>query len=922
MLRTCRCRFALPALAVFCLAAPPLWADAKSSHPVVPGFERFFTADKANAVKGGQILLGELNCTSCHKTNDASPLARKPAPILDEVAARVRIGHLKKFLNDPQAVKPGTTMPNLFIGDADKAEKIEALVHYLAATGSIKLARPDVKSSSSGRDLYHKIGCVACHGTRDAAGKADKTLPSSVPLGDLPGKYSLPSLAAFLENPQRVRPGGRMPHIVGTPKDARDIASYLLQGISGDLSQAKGATSYRYFEGAFDRVPNFDQLKPVASGGGPAFDLSIAKRNENYAFQFEGFFKIDTEGKYTFTLHSDDGSVLAVDGKQVVDNDGVHAPTAKSGSVMLTRGVHKVVVGFFQVGGGAELEVQVGGPGMGQTNLAGLVGTTEAAVTKPVVPVKKDNEDYLEIQPDKVDKGKSLFVSTGCANCHSLTIDKKAIASTLTTVPLDRLKGEGGCLSAMPGKGLPNYSLSTKQTAALAAVLKTPHFPTKEPADVIARTMTTFNCYACHDRNKVGGIEEAWNKSFQTNQPEMGEEARVPPPLDGVGAKIKPEYLKQILDQGAKDRPYMFTRMPGFGHANLGPLAETLSSTDKLPPAPVVKFKDSPGKAKAGARQMVSGMLLGCIKCHTFAGNKAEGVQGIDMTIMTKRLQRDWYFAYLLDPQKLRPGTRMPTAWTNGMTVLPDLVDGTANGQIEAIWIYLQDGTGAQAPPGIGPHSIPLVPGKDAIIYRNFIRGAGSRGIAVGYPERVNLAFDANDMRLALLWQGAFIDAGRHWTDRGAGDEGPLGDNILTLPHGATFAALPGSDAAWPTTAPKEQGYRFLGYRLTPDERPTFLYSFGDVKIEDFPNALPGKDMNIKRTLNLSTEKPISNLYFRAAVGAKIEALEGGWYRIDGLKMKLEGGSPVIRPAGGKSELLVPIPFKDGKAQIVQEFVW
>ena len=48
----------------------------------------------------------------------------------------------------------------------------------------------------------------------------------------------------------------------------------------------------------------------------------------------------------------------------------------------------------------------------------------------------------------------------------------------------------------------------------------------------------------------------------------------------------------------------------------------------------------------------------------------------------------------------------------------------------------------------------------------------------------MNLAFDANELRLAMIWQGGFIDAARHWTDRGAGFEGPLGDNVLQLPAG------------------------------------------------------------------------------------------------------------------------------------------
>jgi hypothetical protein len=504
-----------------------------------------------------------------------------------------------------------------------------------------------------------------------------------------------------------------------------------------------------------------------------------------------------------------------------------------------------------------------------------------------------------------------------------MTSDKKQLASTLKAPDLAKLKGEGGCLADTPSRGLPSYSLSPAQRRALSVALQDQAPPSKEPAAVITRTMITFNCYACHRRDTVGGHEEEFNKFVQTAQPEMGDEARVPPPLDGVGAKLNLDYVKQILDKGAHDRPYMLTRMPGFGLANVGAVAESFAALDKLPAAPAVSFSEPLAKVKAAARHMVGGQAFGCIKCHTFAGHKAEGVQGIDMTLMTKRVQRDWFHAYLVDPQKIRPGTRMPTAWPNRQSVLPEVLDGKAETQIEAIWVYLKDGTSAQLPIGLGGHSIPLLPFKEAIIYRNFIQGAGTRAIGVGYPEHANLAFDANEMRLAMIWQGAFIDAGRHWTDRGAGFEGPLGDNILHLHGGAAFAVLAKSDDAWPTTKPKEQGYKFLGYHLTADERPTFLYSFGPVKVEDFPNAVTGKEVSLRRTLKLTAEKPADNLYFRAAVGTKIEAVGDGWYRIDGWKMKVAGGGePRIRPSAGKTELLVPIPFKDGKAEIVQEFVW
>ncbi len=131
----------LLALSLFVLAGERLPAAPKTDHPIVAGFERFSSGGKADSAQGGQLLLGELNCVSCHQTSD-NAVWRKPAPILDEVAGRVRVSHLKKFLADPQAVKPGTTMPNLFAGDPDKAQKVEALVHFLASTGGHQAGTP------------------------------------------------------------------------------------------------------------------------------------------------------------------------------------------------------------------------------------------------------------------------------------------------------------------------------------------------------------------------------------------------------------------------------------------------------------------------------------------------------------------------------------------------------------------------------------------------------------------------------------------------------------------------------------------------------------------------------------------------------------------------------------------------------------
>src|SRR5437764_9807344 len=104
-----------------------------------------------------------------------------------------------------------------------------------------------------------------------------------------------------------------------------------------------------------------------------------------------------------------------------------------------------------------------------------------------------------------------------------------------------------------------------------------------------------------------------------------------------------------------------------------------------------------------------------------------------------------------------------------------------------------------------------LVASNEAVIYRNFIQGAGSRGIGVAYPEKANLAFDANELRLAEIWQGPFIDAARHRIGRGDGFEGPLGYNSVKMPAGIPFAILPEAGSKWPAGPARKTGYRMRG---------------------------------------------------------------------------------------------------------------
>jgi mono/diheme cytochrome c family protein len=900
--------------------------DGKAVDPPrIPGFERFFAAQEADAARGGQLLLGELNCTACHQASGSAEarILRKQAPILDTVGSRVKPGYLRAFLADPHGEKAGTTMPDLFSGlsEAERKEKTEALVHFLASTGGVSDTRLDRPAISRGKKLYHQVGCVACHGPQETA---EPPLSTTVPLGNLAAKYTVASLTAFLRDPLRARPSGRMPGLSLEGPETSDVASYLLRDLK---ATERPNLAFQYYEGSWSTLPDFDGLKPVATGRSVGFDLTLARRPDNFALKFEGDLPINAAGDYAFFLTSDDGSKLWIDGQLIVNNDGIHANQEISGGVLLTKGTHRLVVGYFDGGGETELEVEYEGRGIRRQPVASALTLTDPA---PAPEETRAAAEPFRVDPDLARKGRTLFATTGCASCHQLREDGKPIESTLTALPLGKLKSEGGCLAKVNEKGHAMYALTEPQRKALAAAIGVLADPPADPpsaSETVAQVLIAYNCYACHQREGIGGVEDALNSFFTTTQKEMGDEGRIPPHLNGVGAKLAPDYLRSLFRNGGKDRPYMLTRMPRFGEANVGRLLAALASLDHVEPVAIPEFDLPTRRVKSDGRFLTGGEALGCIKCHTFKGIKAEGVQAIDMTIMTRRLNRDWFHRYLLDPQAYRPGTRMPAAWPMGQSLLPKVLDGETRRQIEAIWLFLSDGSGASEPSGLVASPIPLVAEKEAILYRNFIRGAGPRAIGVGYPEKANIAFDANDLRLALIWQGAFIDASRHWSGRGEGFQPPLGDNVVSLPAGPAFATLKSGTDPWPDERSPDSRQTFRGYRLGKDQKPTFLYDVGHVHVEDFPDPILGtaaKAATIRRTLTLTASEPVANLWFRAAVADKIEPGPDGWFTVNAdWKIKIEAEStPIVRSSGGKTELLVPVELHGKPATIVEVFAW
>ncbi len=111
-------------------------------------------------------------------------------------------------------------------------------------------------------------------------------------------------------------------------------------------------------------VKDIPNVSPKSTGGLPNISVPPSTVDQNFAIRLKGFVKISTPGSYTFFTATDDGSMLAIDSTKVVDNDGAHGTTEKSGIITLTAGLHAIEVLYFQGGGGLAFSVAWQGPGI------------------------------------------------------------------------------------------------------------------------------------------------------------------------------------------------------------------------------------------------------------------------------------------------------------------------------------------------------------------------------------------------------------------------------------------------------------------------------------------------------------------------------------------------------------------------------
>jgi mono/diheme cytochrome c family protein len=506
-----------------------------------------------------------------------------------------------------------------------------------------------------------------------------------------------------------------------------------------------------------------------------------------------------------------------------------------------------------------------------------LLQRDEAAALAAHLVQSRNTDFENEVKDGDAKRGEELVKSSGCLNCHTIEIDRgKPLASSANSAAdLAKLNPDKGCLSQNPAPPAPKYSLKAEQRGDLASFIKsykTQADQSRAPTYAFNENVQRFNCRACH--------------SLDYTTSKQGFD--ITPPLTGVGHKLREEYIGSVLNDRQRSRPWITHRMPDFG-PQIRPLVNQIIAAS----APKIEDEGpfpSREMVKQGRELMGAGERgLGCVACHTFNGSTVtvlDPARGPEITGMSTRLRREWFYRWVREPNRIQQGTAMPTLFFGK----PEPEIGPV---IDALWAYISLGRAMQPPPGTDarPSNV-LLPDDEPMVMRCVLHGGGKdgkygriiRSIVVGFPNLTSYAFDAQTSQLCYAWTGGFVDMTRGWSERGDASGSRVGRAFYTAAERSPI---------YIGNLDHDPKLEFKAYAFNK-KIPEFLYTVDGVAVAERITPLE-KGIGIVRTFEIDSKNQPVFFTTPDDPALIITADKGKFEQSKGQKVLKIDGAPKIR---------------------------
>jgi mono/diheme cytochrome c family protein len=532
----------------------------------------------------------------------------------------------------------------------------------------------DAPLLAEGQRLFEQIGCTGCH-----LAKGYENIPKIAPsLRKISAKVDPSWMVRWIENPHKFRPRTRMPNFDLKQEDAVAIAAYI-------WSSAK------------EEGGKWLQDHPLPAGFRDG-DANQAARGKKLVET------IGCKGCHGFA----DGEFSTPLGKEKDLVPNLKDIASKTGAQWIYHWIRNP----------RDYQPDTKMPSLRLSDDEAL------AITTYLTTLGSKDEEIQGVQEkladaDNIKRGESLVRKWGCFGCHDIPgMEKESrIGAELTTfgsktveelafgnrtdVPhtwddwtYHKLKTPRGYATERIEQLMPQFNLADEDIKALRTLLggfRERRVAQRYLADqglrvqqVVEgrRLMQQYNCVGCHEIEGRGGFV----KKYYENP------AQAPPPLNGEGEKVQSNWFYNFLKAPIPLRPWLEIRMPTFGFSDdhATQLVNYFNGLSKVEqPFVYVDDRRIPAEHLDAAKQLMSKEYFDCFSCHQQGDRKPEGpAEGWapDLNLARQRLNPNWIIKWLQDPQKVQPGTKMPSFYPGG----PDnILGGKDDRQIEALRDYL-----------------------------------------------------------------------------------------------------------------------------------------------------------------------------------------------------------------------------------------
>ncbi len=289
------------------------------------------------------------------------------------------------------------------------------------------------------------------------------------------------------------------------------------------------------------------------------------------------------------------------------------------------------------------------------------------------------NVQLAAATPQQIARGRRLIIDGGCAACHEIngvqtpqnfapdlsTIGSKPLAQiaflpgmehTVSTYIVSKIRQPrafGGAVK-MPQFALSNAQTDALTTALLAQTGRSRTIPDTlrvaaaedtnyQPAGHAGKLMTELACFSCHRINGRGGD--------------------MAPDLTYEGSSVQRQWLTDFLKNPNTLRPSLIRRMPRFNlsdsdNKELTDFMLAVYQTSAVDPDTAPSATNPPQVVEQGRQLFYS--KFACQSCHIVDTKTDKGYIGPTLTQVGSRLTPAWTYAWLKNPQALRPGTAEP----------------------------------------------------------------------------------------------------------------------------------------------------------------------------------------------------------------------------------------------------------------------